>query len=95
MNTFPELHAHFDSLDADLVNAWRLTLAGFDMTQTTGMPDAVFNAIAFAHANDLAQFVGTPEFTEAVTEQFGEFFAQLCGAPTISTATLSHTSVCW
>lgn len=49
--------------DSDLYMAVLLKTLGVPMVAPdVSMPDAVFDAMAFAQANDLAQFIGTPEY---------------------------------
>lgn len=57
-------------IDNDLLNALRMFLAGNDLLQpvTDDMPDDVYNALAFAQANDIGQFFNTDEFELALIE---------------------------
>lgn len=59
-----------NGLDVDLLNAFRLMNSGFNMAtmEDASMPDSEFNALAFAHANDINQFVFSPEWAIAFQE---------------------------
>lgn len=57
-------------LDIDILNAMRLVQHGVDLSQPLGaaMPAPLYDALAFAHANDVGAFVGSAEWQVAVAE---------------------------
>lgn len=59
-----------NGMDVDLLNAFRLLDSGVDLNTPTNneMPDAMFNALAFAHANDIGQFIFSAEWCIAFEE---------------------------
>jgi hypothetical protein len=69
-------------LDINQINAWKLNLAGFDMTiRPASQPDPIDDALLFFQTHDMNQLSTTPEFQEASYEVNAEFYAQLNGVP--------------
>lgn len=65
-------------MDNDLMNALRFLMYGIDvehMALTDSMDDDLYNAVSFAQANPLGQFLYTEEFTFVADE----FMAQIVG----------------
>ena len=57
-------------MDADLLNVFRLLDHGInlEMPVSDNMNDALYNALSFAHANDVHAFDATPEAAQAAAE---------------------------
>lgn len=59
-----------NGLDVDLLNAMRLLEHGYNMStkpeQT--MPEELYNALAFAQANDIGHWILSQEWQQAVSE---------------------------